>query len=404
MIDERTLVAAMLVDREAYDALAGRLDPCDFGAQAALVVRAIGQFYQRDKNALRVDLEVLKSRVGRSFANHKHAESVLLWLMDLPEEVSAVNVAVEYRQLRRHRVGMDLAAKLAAGTDEEGIDKLVDKYRMLGTDLEGSRQKLSLNELVETVGDAHRLRLVPKALTEAVGGGVLRGHCILVYARPEAGKSMFAINLSAGFLKQGLKVLYAGNEEPIADVQRRFLARMSGTPLSEIQGSLEALHDAGEKAEDNGYTNLIAQELKSGKVAELEALVRKYTPDVLVLDQLKNLKLSASGNRAQELDEAAREVRRLGKQYNMVTVPVTQAGDSASGKLKLGHGDVEWSNTGIPGAADLMIGIGVNDEFERTNRRMINLPKNKISGNHAYFPLFVEPELCTYRSQPRRKD
>jgi len=244
---------------------------------------------------------------------------------------------------------------------------------------------------------------VPKALNTAVGGGVLRGHCILVYARPEAGKSLFAINLSAGFLKQGLKVLYAGNEEPIADLQRRFLARMSGIPLATIQASLTRLHEAADLAEAQGYSNLIAQELKSGKVAEMEALVRKYTPDVLVLDQLKNLKLSASGNRAQELDEAAREVRRLGKQYSMVTVPITQAGDSAEDKLRLGLGDVEWSNTGIPGAADLMIGIGVNGEYNRANRRMINLPKNKISGNHAYFPLFVDPQLCTYRSQPRRK-
>jgi archaellum biogenesis ATPase FlaH len=402
MIDERAIVQAILQDRTAYDALAGRLDPADFGAQAALVVKNASQFYQKDSSATRVDLEVLRSQVTRTFANKKHAESVLAWLGDLPEAVSSVNVAAEYRQMRRHKIGLELASKLGSGEHSDATERLVEKYRLFGVDTgEAEKPKLTIDELVETVGEGKRIRLVPAALNKETAGGVLRGHNIVIYGRPESGKSMMAINLSAGFCNQNLRTMYAANEEPISDVQKRHLSRMSGIPISRIQESRADLELAVERAKARGYDNLYAQELRTGRVAEVEALIRKYKPDVLIVDQIKNLHIPGVGNQAQELDAIARELRRMAKQYQMVLGMVTQAGDSAEQKLKLGMSDIEGSKTGIPGAADLMIGVGVSDAYAAQNRRMISLPKNKLSGKHSFFTLYVEPQFSLYRSAPR---
>ena len=91
------------------------------------------------------------------------------------------------------------------------------------------------------------------------------------------------------------------------------------------------------------------------------------------------------------IETASNTMRTIAKKYGIVTVSITQAGDSAYNKLVLEQGDVYFSNTGVPGSADLMIGVGINDDFEYNNKRMLSICKNKINGKHEYFPVKVDP-------------
>jgi hypothetical protein len=52
-------------------------------------------------------------------------------------------------------------------------------------------------------------------------------------------------------------------------------------------------------------------------------------------------------------------------------------------------GDVDFSNTGIPGAADCMIGIGATREYIAQGHRMLSFPKNKIGGVSGREPVRV---------------
>ena len=72
---------------------------------------------------------------------------------------------------------------------------------------------------------------------------------------------------------------------------------------------------------------------------------------------------------------------------------VHQADNDAHGKLILEKNNMHFSNEGIQGQMDVMIGMGMNTEFENQNRRMLVLTKNKISGNHEAFPIRVNPEI-----------
>ena len=403
-MEEQLIVAALLNSRQAYDQIAGTLDLGTFSEHAKLAVGAAMEFYAADEKAQQVDRDLLTSKVRRLYPNEKHVRALLDYLATIPREVSTPNIVREYRLLQRYTTGLHLAARLGAGEHDSETEKLWRRYGELGLDQEVTEQdKLGYEDLVQTVGSGNKLRLFPERLNEAVSGGVSKGHNITLFGRPESGKTAFAINLSAGFLKQGLRVLYTGNEEPVADLQKRFLSRLSRIPISKIQADDRALQASIQRANTQGYTNLVAKELSSCRVMEVEAQVRKFKPDVLVIDQLKNLKMPGEGNRALELDTVAREVRRLGKAYNMVTVSVTQAGESGEGKLLLGQTDIEWSNTGIPGAADLLIGIGVDAQWDITGRRMIHLCKNKISGRHDHFPLFFYPQNSLFTSKPRKK-
>jgi hypothetical protein len=162
--------------------------------------------------------------------------------------------------------------------------------------------------------------------------------------------------------------------------------------IKEIQRALDHVGDS--------YNNWHLFHKAGVTAADIARQASIVKPDMIVVDQLKNVAISED-NRALQLDKLARQVRELGIAHNCVTMSVTQAGESGSGKLVLGMTDVEWSNTGIPGAADLMIGIGVNEEWDNQGKRMISLPKNKINGRHGSFPVWVDPQLTAFMSKRR---
>jgi hypothetical protein len=90
---------------------------------------------------------------------------------------------------------------------------------------------------------------------------------------------------------------------------------------------------------------------------------------------------------------AATAMRNIGKRHSVLVISVTQAGDSADQKKVLGMGDIDFSNTGIPAQADLMLGMGVDDQLERDNARMLATPKNKIGGSHVHFLVRINPTI-----------
>jgi len=111
----------------------------------------------------------------------------------------------------------------------------------------------------------------------------------------------------------------------------------------------------------------------------------------MIVDQLRNMHIPRLEGKTQVLEESAKALREIAAKHSLVSIGVTQAGDSGDGKSLLVQGDVDGSNTGIPGACDLMVGIGMTSDMEQQNVRMINLPKNKLSGKHVHFPVRINP-------------
>ncbi len=87
-------------------------------------------------------------------------------------------------------------------------------------------------------------------------------------------------------------------------------------------------------------------------------------------------------------------MRRMAKQYNLLAISVTQAADIAEGRLVLSRQHVADSKIGWAASLDLMIGLGTNEDYRQAGRTMISLMgKNKISGEHIYFPVLVDGKL-----------
>jgi len=397
---EQHVLSSTMASRDAFMRVADHVERSDLSEQGWLIWEGISDYYDTDPLVSRVDAELLAEAVARRVPADKHKDMFRELVRNAAEfEASPENVVADLLETKRQRVGHELASALLAG---DSAGELFDQYDKLlsaedfgnGED-EEQRRGLSVRELVQEGFDRSGLvQVLPESLNRRLDGGLRPGHHLVLFARPEMGKTMMTIEMMAGFLLQGLTVLYIGNEDPIDDVNMRVINRLSGMTKAEVMSEPDK---ADEVIRPKGYDNLILASLAPGTAREITSLIEAYEPHVLVLDQLRNINMH-DDNRVLQLEKAATQARQWAKRYSCVVVSVTQAGDSASGKAILDLGDVDYSNTGIPSQADVMVGLGASDQNKMRGEVVISLPKNKVSGRHEHFAVLSEPHLSKFVS------
>jgi archaellum biogenesis ATPase FlaH len=397
MIEEKILTAALnsSADTKVIEEL---IDKETLSPEGKVIIEEAIAFYGTDADAKRVDRDLIIAGLERKIPNTKHVAMLATKIKSLPTEVSSPNVVKELREHNLYVLGNKIAQQLAGGNNASGVVDLMDRYRHI---LEGSQSDadvgeeeysgVSLTSLVaEKFDKKHLIEIWPPALNDMLDGGAKRGHHILVFAPTEMGKTLKVINMTAGFLKQNLKVNYFCNEEPASELLMRAATRITGLNKYKI---LESPAGADKILGERNWRNLTLVSMAPGTFGRINAIVRANHPDVVVLDQLRNIDVRGAGNRTESLERAATEARNLARKHNVLVVSVCQAADSASGKKVLNRGDVDSSNVGIPGQCDLMIGIGADEEMERNNFRVLSFPKNKLSGKHEPIPIEIDPML-----------
>lgn len=391
---EHTILAAIAADRQSFDRIDSYLDRDDLSPEGAIVLKHIRQFYYKDVKAPNVDMNIVRTQVLRQVRNPKHVEMFELYLDQLSDlDVSAVNVVSEVLESKRAVTESALAEAILA-KDHGRVNVLLDKISDLRMDeeLQGSvheeYQGLEAEELEDVFDPDNLIRVAPKSLNSRLNGGVMRGHHIVIVAYPETGKTLMCLTMAKGFVHQGLKVLYVGNEDPIKGIIKRFVSCLCRATDQDIKADPQKYIAI---ARERGYDNVVFAGLAGGSLEDVKALVVKHEPDVLIVDQIRNLSAGAE-NRTQQLETVARGMRNMAREYDLVAVSVTQGADSARNKLVLDMGDVDGSNVGIPGTADVMVMIGMNDDYDRNNRRMIALAKNKIGGVHENWAVAIRRE------------
>lgn len=402
---ELKILNLLLLHREAVEKVLPHLSLSKkevYSREIAILIPLIVDYYRRDPSVTHVDRDILLAIIEQKFNNNKHIQ-VFRNLIDeaLGLEVSAPNLEEAILKAKERELRIQIATGMA---NDEDVDELVDSWQIVKratsiTELDDVGLEvftgIDVEELIaDRYDDGSMLPIYPKVLNDKLDGGARRGHHILVYARPEAGKSAFAINAACALARRGFKGIYFSNEDRPSDLAGRILSNLSGMPMGTLREDPRRAQAAFEEA---GGANIIRVPMAGGTMHQVEALVERFDPDYFIVDQIKSLTMKED-NRVLQLEKTAQAMRRLGISSNKLAISVTHAGDSADGKLFLEQGDVDFSNTGIPGAVDLMIGIGTNEEYERNNERGICLPKNKISGIHDRFVVKIVPSLSRFVS------
>lgn len=385
---EKKVVSSALKSRDAFAKIeaASKIEET-FTPYASLLLKLIRKFYDTDSEAKHADLDVIEGWIKNDLPSKNHELYINFLKECYSVDVSASNIAELVLETKRKSVGNKLATALLEN-DKKKIEEYKDKYSSLEFPDNNEEEEEdycgeSVDSLLEedSAGAGARIKLLPKRLDDFCKSKTKRGHQIVIIARPNAGKTATTLTLTYGFALQGLSVLIFGNEEPVIDTRMRAISCFTGMLEEEIKADpakAQALLDK------RGWKNVRFIPLHPGTPKQIERYVERYKPDVIVVDQIRNLNVGAD-TRVNQLERAATEMRNIAKKHSCLVVSITQAGDSADNKLVLEMGDCDSSNTGIPAQADLMIGVGVNKEYEMHGLRMFNLPKNKIGGVHGNF-------------------
>jgi archaellum biogenesis ATPase FlaH len=400
---EQPLLAASLRSREDHELISQYINMrlATYSKPFQIVMHKVGEYYKRDANVSHVDPSILLTQIAESIRNDKHvARFTELINESLATTGSDINVRAAILLAKQQEVGDQLSQALAqdAGGNAK-IDELIEELRNLRSmtsldELEGkgleSFANVDLASLIAREFDPEGLiALYPSSLNERLDGGARGGHHILVFAQVETGKSAVCINMDCGFARQGKKSLYIINEDRPEDIILRHIANLSGMTKYQIQENPRKAQDLAESA---GWGNVTVINAEPGTPSQIEDAIELHDPDVVIVDQLRNLQVKAE-SRVNQLELAATSMRNIGKRTNKLVVSVTQAGDSANNKLTLDKGDVDFSNVGIPSQMDVMIGVGVDPTFEAEGLRNFSLCKNKISGRHENWPVRIIPQL-----------
>jgi len=396
---ENRILSACLKSRSNYETVVRALGEDGFTTSFSPVAKATAElledFYATDELAEYCSRDVLLDRAQKKAHNPHLVKAISDFCGGLDGSVSVPNLVKDIRDHRRHRVGDAIAGLLANRSETRELDQLIEKYLSLKAesdetgDQENVFSGMGLDELFDDhFGGESTIPFSLPRLNELTRGGARAGHHILVFARPELGKSLFCIDQVDSWTTNGYRTLYIENEEPLVDTTIRLVCRKCRRTREEVERNRGK---AEQVLRGSGYEKYVGASLSPGNYQVIGKLVDEHKPKIVVLNQLRNIDVG-DDNRVTALEKAAIGARNLAKSKGVVVVSVTQAGDSAEGKQFLELSDIDFSKTGIPGAIDLAIGIGASQDDKKFGFRTINLPKNKLGGEHGSFQVRIFPQ------------
>lgn len=373
---DNKLLSTIASSRDAFDKLAPYLVEHQFDRINDALYKGIKGFYEADIHVKSVDLELLRDILAREFpGKHRVVNEVI---SGFPEPASLPNVLKLLEDAKKEKIEQSMSSIISnPEADKTRLPMLMETY--LSLNIQEQEDEIYNAPTIEQL-ESHFLGksivpLRPRELNDLIGGGVPRQSQVCIFARPDVGKSVVAINIAVGAAEDGYRVLYCGNEDSDAVMMYRVLSRFCRVPKSELNVNKEKWF---QEAIQNGYRNLFFKAMAPGNYSELRKLIEKVKPDLVVLDQIRNMHFSKEGSMTINLEQGVNKGRELAKEFDLVMVVVTQAGNSAEQKMYLEMNDVEWSNTGVAAQCDLMIGIGQTFQMKEGNHVMLSFPKNKL--------------------------
>lgn len=385
---DREVLLACVAERKAYERVKDHIDPKDFTPPVKFWWGVLGEYYARDTQASHAAREVLVEQGSAQISNPKHRDAIMAVLGDTGR-TSVPNVVAAVLSLRRYNAAAEFAAAAMAGdnsTAKEILSEVNDLWeRDSLSGAESERQyAASVEDLFREIGSEKRIPIFPAALNERIGGGVMAGHHILVFGRIEVGKSTFAVNMAAGLVRKGHRVLYVSNEDGVNALKGRFVCRLTGKKWSDVEsdkeGAIRVFRERG------GEDRLRLIHMQPGTVSGLRADIEEFEPEFVFVDQIRNLTGPEAPDLVRLQAANATRFRNLVADYGIVGVGIAQARDASERHnqeppIWLSTGDIADSRVGLPSQMDLIIGIGGNGDMLRRNQRSISLCKNKLASD-----------------------
>jgi len=254
----------------------------------------------------------------------------------------------------------------------------------------------NVEELIEQLEVTSKWQFNLMRLKENIGG-VGPGNLVIVFARPEVGKTAFWVSLVAGpsgFAEQGAIVHAFINEEPAVRTQMRAINCFTGLNKEQVSEDIPKTHEEWKRIKDN----IKMIDTVDWTIQDIDSHCEKYKPDVVVIDQLDKINVSGTYARTDEkLRAVYTSAREIAKRRECVVIAISQASAEAHDRDHISFNMMENSKTGKAAEADLIIGIGNRTSNDPTNTtRILNVSKNKITGWHGDPSVKIDRYISRY--------
>ena len=234
-----------------------------------------------------------------------------------------------------------------------------------------------LSAILDSVRSTTGLRWRLNTLNR-MAGSIRKGDLVIVFARPETGKTTFlADQVSYALTQTDKPVLWFNNEEQGAKVALRVIQSYFSVKIKDLEEHRDEFERRFQEEVGNRF-KLVDNAILTKR--EVEAVCRDVEPGLIVVDQLDKLRGFADDRNDLVLKAIYGWARELAKQFAPL-IGVCQAGATAENKKWLDMSDMDNSKTGKAGEADLILGIGKVDEPGYENVRYLKLCKNKLPGD-----------------------
>jgi replicative DNA helicase len=300
----------------------------------------------------------------------------------------------------------DVAQKVAVEATEiyNGASANFSSIKKIIEDFESNKELEEVDAVTDNIGellnqlqDTTKWKFNINVLKENVGG-IGPGNFMIVFARPETGKTAFWVSLVAnenGFAQQGAKIHAFINEEPAVRTQMRAINCWTGYTKQEIIDNLKESHELWSEIKDN----IKMLDVVDWSMDDVDAHCEKYKPDIIVIDQLDKVNVKGTFARTDEkLRAVYTSAREIAKKHQCAVIAISQASADAHNKHTVTFDMMENSKTGKAAEADLIIGIGKKqiDPQVIPRDRSLCISKNKITGFHGDPIVAIEPETSRY--------
>lgn len=242
-------------------------------------------------------------------------------------------------------------------------------------------------------------------------GPLHRGDLVLVGARPEAGKTTF---LCAEFthmvtqLPEGTHAVIFNNEEIATKIRVRLIQSMLGASLTELLGDPKGSQAEYRKRLAGRRIDVVHDTALS--VTDVEKRLKGSAYGLIgfnILDKVQGF----AGREAGETRDVERLrslgiwARGLADRFGVVFA-LAQADASAEGQRELTQAQLYGTKTGLVAESDAMLMLGKDNSPGLSNRRWVNVVRNKLPGGprtvpgnrHGVFEVEFDGERARYNT------
>jgi len=221
-----------------------------------------------------------------------------------------------------------------------------------------------------------------------LGGGLRRKELLLLSANSGGGKSLVMANFGLNYCLAGYKVLYLSFELPTEMIGKRYLSMITNIGQRDILDRSSDIIHMVNQMKHKVENDLIIERLPVGTTPnEIRAflkkfeLVRKYTPDVLILDYLDlmdpNEKVSADNVFAKD-KQVTEQVHQILTDYDMIGLTASQQNRSAVTAQDLNHSHIAGGISKI-NTTDIYVSIIFNDALRAAGEMHFEFLKTRSS-------------------------